>query len=87
MHCFRYVVMVLALCSGILLGQEPHQYHKNHTVVKSDSVTENPPPSGFGKVDHVIEIETLRGRMRYDQERFTVGPGSKVKLVLRNNDD
>ncbi|MFP6900206.1 MAG: PA14 domain-containing protein, partial [Opitutales bacterium] len=41
----------------------------------------------FGKIDHEIEIETLRGQMRYDLERFTVGSGAKVKLVLRNNDD
>jgi azurin len=87
MHFLRYVVSVLTLCSGVLFGQESHQHHKNHTVGKSDPVLENPPPSGFGKIDHMIEIETLRGRMRYDQVRFTVGPGSKVKLVLRNNDD
>jgi azurin len=87
MHSFKYFVMVFVLSSGILLGQEPHQHHKKHTVVKFEQVPENPPPSGFGKIDHMIEIETLRGRMRYDQERFTVGPGSKVKLVLRNNDD
>jgi azurin len=87
MHFLRYVVPVLTLCSGLLLGQESHEHHKNHTVGKFDPVVENLPPPGFGKVDHVIEIETLRGRMRYDQERFTVGPGSKVKLVLGNNDD
>lgn len=87
MYCLRYFVPVFTLCSGILLGQDTHQHHKNHSLDKSAPVVENPPPPGFGKVDHVIEIETLRGRMRYDLERFAVGPGSKVKLVLRNNDD
>ncbi len=87
MHFYKYFFMVLVLFSPGLFGQELHQHHKTHTLVKSEPVPENPPPSGFGKIDHMIEIETLRGRMRYDQERFTVGPGSKVKLVLRNNDD
>ncbi len=87
MYSLRYFVPVFTLCSGILLGQDTHQHHKNHSLDKSDPVAENPPPSGFGKIDRVIEIETLRGRMRYDQERFSVGPGSKVKLVLKNNDD
>ena len=87
MHFFKYFVVVLVLFSLGLFGQELHQHHKTHTLVKSEPVPENPPPLGFGKVDHVIEIETLRGRMRYDLERFAVGPGSKVKLVLKNNDD
>ncbi|MBT3569873.1 MAG: hypothetical protein HN494_13565 [Opitutae bacterium] len=87
MHYIIYLTAALACCSGVLFGQESHKHHKNHTVGKSEPVLENPPPSGFGKIDRVIEIETLRGRMRYDQERFSVGPGSKIKLVLKNNDD
>ena len=78
MHFFNYFVVVLVLFSLGLFGQELHQDHKKHTLVKSEPVPENPPPLGFGKIDHVIEIETLRGRMRYDQERFSVGPGSKA---------
>lgn len=43
-------------------------------------------PAGFDKVDHVIKIGTLNGRLRFDKETFKVNPGSKVKLTLVNND-
>ncbi|MCP5114228.1 MAG: hypothetical protein GY953_25645 [bacterium] len=47
----------------------------------------NAPPKGFGKADQTIEIVTLKGQMKYDRPTFTVYPGKKIKLVLRNADD
>lgn len=44
-------------------------------------------PADFGKPDHEIRIGVLPGVMRYDQEKFTVGLGSKVKLTLVNTDE
>ncbi|MFT4548406.1 MAG: azurin [Verrucomicrobiales bacterium] len=34
-----------------------------------------------------IEITTLRGQMKYDTEEFSVPPGAKVRLTLKNEDD
>ena len=80
--------LTLGLCPCFLLGQAaPHKHHHAAPDGETGAIAENPPPPGFGKIDHKIEIETLRGQMRYDLERFTVGPGSKVKLVIRNKDD
>ena len=47
----------------------------------------NAPPKGFGKADQTIEIVTLKGQMKYDRPTFTVYPGKKIKLILRNADD
>ncbi len=43
-------------------------------------------PKGFEKVDHDIHIGMLNARLRFDLEKFSVKPGSKVKLTLANND-
>jgi azurin len=83
----RFIIFVVSMVPSFLLGQTTHEHHKTHPGPPSEAVTENKPPPGFGKIDHLMEIETLRGQMRYDTERFTVGPGSNVKLVLRNKDD
>tara|TARA_B100001964_G_scaffold245317_1_gene331555 strand:- start:6948 stop:8579 length:1632 start_codon:yes stop_codon:yes gene_type:complete len=45
------------------------------------------PPKGFEKVDQEIVISTLRAAMKYDVRSFSVKPGAKVKLTLRNPDD
>ncbi len=80
--------LLLATCQAWLAAVEPdHEHHKVAVSGKTGPVPENPPPKGFGKIDRVIEIETLRGQMKYDLERFSVPPNAKVKLVLRNNDD
>ena len=83
----KSTLLSFALSAFALYGQHSHDHHKEHSADQADPTSENQPPSGFGKIDHVIEIETLRGRMRYDQEKFSVEPSSKVKLVLRNTDD
>ena len=80
----KTISALLAIICSQCLAAQPHQHEHHHA---SPPLKPNPVPPGFEKIDHLIEIETLRGRMRYDQERFTVGPGAKVKLVLQNNDD
>lgn len=35
----------------------------------------------------VIELGTLHGKMRFDQEQLTVPPGAKVRLVFKNTDE
>lgn len=45
------------------------------------------PPKGFEKVDQEIVISTLQAAMKYDVRSFSVKPGAKVKLTLRNPDD
>lgn len=47
----------------------------------------NVAPKDFGKPDRVIEITTLKGEMKYNKPTFSVYPGKKIKLVLRNADD
>ena len=47
----------------------------------------NAPPKDFGKPDRVIEITTLKGEMKYNKPTFSVYPGKKIQLVLRNADD
>ncbi len=44
------------------------------------------PPAGFAIVDHDIRLGVVPALMRYDIEKFTVRPASKVKLTLTNND-
>ena len=44
------------------------------------------PPAGFEQVDHDIELGVLPGQLRFDKERLSVAPGSKVKLTLVNTD-
>jgi azurin len=44
------------------------------------------PPAGFEQTDFDIRIGVLPGQLRFDKEHFTVAPGSKVKLTLRNTD-
>lgn len=43
-------------------------------------------PPGFDTPDHDIRIGVLPGQLRYDKERFSVKPSSKVKLTLANTD-
>jgi len=87
MSLHKWILLGLTLLPSGLFGQAAHEHHKAGSGAHAEAAPENPPPPGFGKIDQVIEIETLRGRMRYDLERFTVSPNAKVKLVLRNNDD
>lgn len=50
----------------------------------------NMTPHALGQADDVdveIVIRTLKARMRYDVEKFTVEPGQRVKLTLENADD
>ena len=35
----------------------------------------------------VVEIRTLRGQMKYDQDEIQVPAGAKIRLVLHNDDD
>ena len=62
------------------LSQEDRDY-------VADWLKKNTPPKDFGKPDKVIEITTLKGEMKYDKPTFSVYPGKKIKLVLRNADD
>ncbi len=43
-------------------------------------------PKGFGEPDITVRVTTLEAQMKYDIDEFTVRPGSKVKLVLKNID-
>ncbi|MDH3583548.1 MAG: PA14 domain-containing protein [Phycisphaerae bacterium] len=43
-------------------------------------------PSSFGKADEEVVIRTVFEQMKYDLDHFTVLPGSRVRLVLINND-
>ncbi len=47
----------------------------------------NAQPKDFGQADRVIEITTLKGEMKYNKPTFSVYPGKKIKLILRNADD
>jgi len=44
------------------------------------------PPKGFEQTDFDIQIGVLPGQLRFDKERFTVAPDSRVKLTLSNTD-
>ena len=87
MGTMKHLLLTLILCPAMLVGQAPHEHHKHEAPGETEAIKENPPPPGFGKIDHEIVIETMRGQMRYDLERFMVGPGSRVKLILLNKDD
>ena len=50
-------------------------------------IQNNAAPEGFGEPDTIIEITTLRVEMKYNRPVFTVYPGKKIKLIIRNQDD
>ncbi|MFP6887186.1 MAG: PA14 domain-containing protein [Opitutales bacterium] len=84
--CLHLVISSLA---GILSAADEHKHHA-HQAVGPNLVAEQtpqPPPKGFEQVDLEIDVETLRGQMRYDLDNFQVTPGAKVRLTLKNNDD
>ncbi len=80
-------LLLFAFHAQLVADTPKHKHHKVVPTTGTSATAENPPPKGFGEIDHLIEIETLRGRMKYDLERFSVPPNAKVKLVLRNKDD
>ena len=85
----RTTFLVLALTSLLsAAGQAEKKHdHKAHGHLTVPTQKPSPPPKGFEKVDIEIDIETLRGQMRYDLDSFRVSPGEKVKLTLQNSDD
>ena len=50
-------------------------------------VANNAIPEGFGKPDQTVVITCLKGNLKYDKSTFSVYPGKKIKLVIRNIDD
>ena len=85
----RTTFSVLALTSLLSAADQAEKKHdhKAHGHLTVQIQKPSPPPKGFEKVDVEIDIETLRGQMRYDLDSFRVSPGEKVKLTLQNSDD
>ncbi len=84
---FSFLVLCVAVCSFYAADKKKRHDHKveGNTHVAKQGAT--PVPKGFEQVDLEIDIETLRGQMRYDLETFRASPGDKIKLTLKNNDD
>ena len=44
-------------------------------------------PKGFEKVDQVIKMGTLHGKLQYDKTFLSVKPGAKIRIEFKNTDE
>ena len=73
---------------AVMKAEENHAQHHSMEItdIKSEKRISEIPADWNGKVDETIIISTKPG-LKFDKERVVVKAGSKVKLVLNNNDD
>jgi len=66
-----------------------HMDHSAEDAVRASQDFRRQPPSPDPVMDGdtlVIHMQTLKEQMKYDRSAFAVGPGMKVRLILKNPD-